>query len=396
MNDLALQVLLALSAPRLAHALAMPPMVVDLRSDTVTTPTASMRSAMANAEVGDDVFGDDPTVKALERRVALLFGKEEALFVPSGTQGNLISILAHCWTRGSEFVVGDQAHLHIFEQGGAAQFGGAHPRALPTQPDGTIGDATAMAAAIRPSDQHFPVTAAIALENTHNLCGGKVLRTAYVEEVAATARAAGVAVHMDGARIWHAAAALGETLAEVAAPVDSLSVCLSKGVGAPAGSLVLGSSELMLRARRLRKGLGGTMRQTGVLAAAGLVAIDEVLPSLADDHARAARLASGLVALGFTLEPPQTNLLYFSLTPGQTHAFTAAQLVGACAAEGVRFLVVPGADPNRMRMVTHHQVSDEGVQRALDVIERACADPDWVNSGAKAGSLSGVSYAGSE
>lgn len=138
--------------------------------------------AAQNAEVGDDVFGDDPTVKALERRVALLFGKEEALFVPSGTQGNLISILAHCWTRGSEFVVGDQAHLHIFEQGGAAQFGGAHPRALPTQPDGTIGDATAMAAAIRPSDQHFPVTAAIALENTHNLCGGKVKATARVAE----------------------------------------------------------------------------------------------------------------------------------------------------------------------------------------------------------------------
>ena len=265
--------------------------MADFRSDTVTQPTPGMLNAMVSARVGDDVFGDDPTVKALERRVATLFDKEEALFVPSGTQGNLISILAHCWERGAEYVVGDQAHLHVFEQGGASQFGGAHPRVLPTRPDGTIGDAASVAAAFRPDDQHFPVTAALALENTHNLCGGKVLPTQYVADVAAAAHERGVAVHMDGARIWHAAAAQGQSLAEVAAPADSLSVCLSKAVGAPAGSLVVGSGELMRRARRLRKGLGGTMRQTGVLAAAGLVALDEVLPSLAEDHTRAVRHA---------------------------------------------------------------------------------------------------------
>jgi threonine aldolase len=204
------------------------------------------------------VFGDDPTVKALESRVAALFDKEAACFVPTGTQGNLISLMAHCWERGSEYIVGDQAHVYIFEQGGAAQFGGAHPRALVTSSDGTIGDAATCAAAIRTSDQHFPITRVLALENTHNLCGGKVLTTEYVSSVADAMHERGVALHLDAARVWHAATHQGESLQTVGAPADTLSVCLSKALGAPAGSLMVGSGELVARGRRLRKGLGGT------------------------------------------------------------------------------------------------------------------------------------------
>ena len=375
-----------------AAAMSVEP-VVDLRSDTVTTPTPSMRKAMAAAEVGDDVFGDDPTVHAVERRIASMFEKEGALFVPTGTMGNLIAIMAHTWERGSEYVVGDAAHVYIFEQGGAAQFGGAHPRALATQPDGTIGDAATVCAAIRTSDQHFPITRCVALENTHNLMGGKVLPMDYTTSISEAVHDRGVAMHLDGARVWHAAEKLGVSLAEAAQPFDSLSVCMSKALGGPAGSLVVGDAELIARARRLRKGLGGTMRQTGVLAAAALVALDEILPTLGTDREHAATLASGLAALNFAVEPPDTNLLYFSLSPGASHAFTASQLVGACAREGIRFLVVPGSDPNRMRMVCHHQVDAAGVQRTLDVIGKACADPEWVTAG-DAGAVAGASYAG--
>ena len=358
-------------------ALHTPP-IVDLRSDTVTTPTPSMRKAMAAAEVGDDVFGDDPTVHALESRVASLFNKEAAVFVPTGTMSNLAGIMAHTWERGSEYIIGDEAHVYIFEQGGCAQFGGAHPRALPTAADGTIGSAENIRAAIRTSNEHFPITKCVTLENTHNLRGGKVLPMDYVQAVGDVAKEHDIALHLDGARVWHAAASLGLSLEEVGAPCDSLSVCLSKALGAPAGSVLVGSGDLITKARRLRKGLGGTMRQTGVLAAAGLVALDEILPNLADDHANAQALADGLGALGFEVEPPQTNLLYFSLTPGESHAFTAAALVKACDHEGLRFLVVPGSNPNRMRMVCHHQVTGEGVERALEVIGKACAEPDWV------------------
>jgi len=379
----------------LALALTTPP-TVDLRSDTVTKPTPAMRKAMASADVGDDVFGDDMTVKLLESRLATEFGKEAGLFVPSGTQGNLISLMAHTWERGSEYIVGDEAHIYIFEQGGAAQFGGAHPRALPTRDDGTIGDAAAIRAAMRPSDQHFTVTKCVTLENTHNLRGGKVLPMEYVSTIAKVAQEHGAALHLDGARIWHAAAHLGLSLDTVGGPADSLSVCLSKGLGAPAGSVVLGSAEMIAKARRLRKGLGGTMRQTGVLAAAGLNALDDILPRLADDHINTQALASGLGELGFEVEAPQTNLLYFSLTPGESHAFTAAQLVAKLATAGVRFLVVPGSDPNRMRMVCHHQVTAEGVAYTLAMLRKACAEPDWVTAAVDDIGKAQTSYAGGE
>ena len=357
------------TATRTIARLAAAEPVVDLRSDTVTQPTAAMRAAMGAAVCGDDVFGDDPTVAKLEARVGDLLGKEAAVFVPTGTMGNLVSILAHCWERGSEYVVGDCAHVHIFEQGGASQFGGAHARAVPTAADGTIGDAAAVRALVRVDDQHFPATKVVALEDTHNLRGGAALPAGYGAEVAAAVRDLGVAAHLDGARVWHAAAHRNEALAETAAPYDSLSVCLSKALGAPAGSVVAGSGDFVARCRRLRKGLGGTMRQTGVLAAAGLVALDEVLPKLSEDAARATALAAGLGALGFDVEAPQTNLLYFGLDEAR-FGFSARALVEHCADRGVRFLVVPGS--TRMRMVCHHQITADGAERALAVIKAAC------------------------
>ena len=375
----------ALAASALGIALTP---VVDLRSDTVTTPTASMNKAMAQAKVGDAVFGDDPTEAALEDRVAKLFGKEAALFVPTGTQGNLICLMAHCWERGSEYVVGDRAHIYLYEQGGGSQIGGAHPRVLPTADDGTF-DISALRRAIRGDDQHFPVTRLVTLENTHNMCGGVVLPTEYVSAVGTVAREeAAAALHLDGARIWHAAAALGESLETVAAPADSLSVCLSKGLGAPAGSVIVGSAELVGRGRRLRKALGGTMRQTGVLCAAGLVGLDEVLPNLGNDHAHAQALASGLGALGLDVEPVATNLVFFSVDETRL-GIGAAAIVAAAAAEGVRFLCIGG---QRMRMVTHHQVSFEGVERALDVLNEILAQPD--RYGGEALRTGAESYAG--
>jgi len=362
--------------------------IVDMRSDTVTKPTSSMSAAMASAEVGDAVFGDDPTEARLEAKVAKMFGKEAALFVPTGTQGNLICCMAHCWERGSEFVVGNRAHIYLYEQGGAAQIGGIHPRALATADDGTFASLDELRGAIRPDDHHFPVTSLVTLENTHNMCGGTVLPTEYVASVGAIARdEAGAALHMDGARIWHAAESLGETLEQVAAPADSLSVCLSKAIGAPAGSVIVGSGELIKRGKRLRKALGGTMRQTGVLAAAGLVGLDEILPRLGEDHNNAQRLAGGLAAAGFEVEPVATNLVFFSAKP-ESMGIGASELVAAASAEGIRFLCIGG---QRMRMVTHHQVSAEGVERALEVIARLLAEPEAATS---SGAPVAASYAG--
>mmetsp|Transcript_67417 Transcript_67417/g.132187 ORF Transcript_67417/g.132187 Transcript_67417/m.132187 type:complete len:394 (+) Transcript_67417:63-1244(+) len=352
--------------------------IVDLRSDTVTTPNKEMRQVMSAAEVGDDVFGDDPTVKALERRIAGLFGKEEALFVPSGTMGNLISVMAHTWERGSEYIVGDRSHIYIYEQGGAAQFGGAHPRALATSSDGTLslGD---IHAAVRSEDQHFPRTTLLTLENTHNMCGGVAVPTHYMRQARGIASDCGLKVHLDGARIWNAAAALGQTLEEVGEHADSLSVCLSKAIGAPAGSLVVGDAKFIARARRLRKGLGGTMRQSGILAAAGLYALDAHLPNLESDHRRARTLAASLAALpGVSVERTDTNLLFFSVDPHASGGLHADDLVNAAAEDGVRFLKISG---ERMRMVLHHQVDDTGVERAVASLTRAIADPERTKAG---------------
>jgi threonine aldolase len=339
---------------------------IDLRSDTVTLPTAAMRRAMAEAQVGDDVFGEDPTVVALEALAAEITGKAAALFVPSGTMANLISLLAHC-RRGDEVILGDQAHIFYYEQGGSAQVGGIHPRTVPNRPDGTL-DLDAVAHAIRPDDVHFPRTRLIALENTHNRCHGTPLPPAYLQAVAELAAARGLRIHMDGARIFNAAATLGVSVRELAADVDSLSFCLSKGLAAPVGSLVCADADFIARARRQRKVLGGGMRQAGVLAAAGIVALEEMPARLADDHANARRLAEGLAGLpGIRLDPGRvrTNIVYVDFRPGTP---PAADIAARLDRHGVRVLAT---GPDQIRAVTHHGIREADIGRALQVFKTA-------------------------
>jgi threonine aldolase len=334
--------------------------------------------------------GDDPTVLALERRVADLFGKEAGLFVPSGTMGNLCSVLAHTWERGAEYIVGDRAHIYVYEQGGAAQFGGAHPRVLPTRDDGTLA-LDVVRNSVRAHDQHFPRTQLLCLENTHNMCGGRVVPTSYMRDAKALCTDAGIPLHLDGARIWNAAAALGEPLSSVGAPADSLSVCLSKALGAPAGSVVVGGGAFVAKARRLRKGLGGGMRQAGLLAAAGLYALDAHLPHLAHDHARAAQFAEALSQRGsvFAVEPAETNLVFFSIVDPAVAGLDADGLVACLAADGVKVLKISG---QRMRAAFHHQVDDEGLARALASVARILADPAKAVAAARAACQGAQTY----
>jgi threonine aldolase len=340
---------------------------IDLRSDTVTHPTPAMREAMARAEVGDDVFGEDPTVNRLEAMAAEKMGKEAALFVPSGTMGNLASILAQCG-RGDEIILGDKAHTFLYEAGGVAALGGIHPHPIANQPDGTLefGD---IEGAVRADDLHFPITRLICLENTHNRCGGSALSPDYSRRVGEIARAHGLRLHLDGARIFNAAAAHRVPAHDLAEPADSVTFCLSKGLCAPAGSLICGDGEFVQRARRVRKQLGGGMRQVGVLAAAGIVALDVMVDRLADDHARARRLADGLKKIpGVLLDPdtPRTNMVYFSLS--DEAPLDGAGLSARVQAQGIR--IKPSGE-RHFRLVTHYWIDDEGVDRALSAIREA-------------------------
>ena len=302
---------------------------IDLRSDTVTQPTPAMRAAMAAAAVGDDVFGNDPTVNALQERIAALLGKEAALFVASGTQSNLIAIMSHCG-RGDEYLVGQGAHCYRYEAGGAAVLGSVQPQPIEHQPDGSL-----------------------ALENT---LGGKVMPMAYLADATALARRRGLATHLDGARLFNAAVKLGVAPRSVAAPFDSVSVCFSKGLGAPVGSALVGSRALIAAAQRWRKMLGGGMRQAGVVAAAALHALDHHVERLADDHALAARLAEGLAGLpGVVVEPAQTNMVFAELEPRHV-----AGLAGHLAARGIDALVYP-----RLRLVTHLDVDGAEIDIAV-------------------------------
>ncbi len=333
---------------------------VDLRSDTLTQPTPAMRQAMAEAEVGDDVFGEDPTVNRLEALAAERMGKEAALYVPTGTMANLVALLTHC-QRGDEVILGDQAHTFLYEQGGAAALGGIHPRPLPNLPDGTI-DPQAIAAAVRSDDVHFPISRLVCLENTHNRCGGTVLSPEYMQRVRSVADRFGLAVHLDGARIFNAAVALGLPATALAAHADSVAFCFSKGLAAPAGSVLCGTESFIRRARRARKVVGGGMRQAGVLAATAIVALETMVDRLAEDHAHARRLAAGLAELpGITLDPTtvQTNIVIFALNHRR---WTAAQLVARLGERGVRILAI---DSRRLRAVTHYQVTGADIDRAL-------------------------------
>ncbi len=288
--------------------------MIDLRSDTVTHPTPAMREAMARAEVGDDVYREDPTVNRLETMAANLLGKEAALFVPSGTMGNLIGVLGHC-QRGDEVIMGHLGHTFLFEGGGISALGGVFVHTLPNQPDGTL-RLDDILAAIRPPDVHHPITRLVVLENTHNRCGGVPLSATYTQQVGEAVRARGLALHLDGARIFNAAVALGVTAKALAEPADTVTFCLSKGLCAPVGSVLCGPRDFIERARRIRKQLGGGMRQAGILAAAGIVALETMIDRLAEDHRRARMLAEGLVRLPGIRLPmgmPATNMVFISL-----------------------------------------------------------------------------------
>lgn len=325
--------------------------VVDLRSDTVTKPTPAMLAAIAAAQVGDDVFGDDPTVNALQERVAALLGKEAALFMPSGTQSNLCALLAHCG-RGDEYIVGQLAHTYRYEGGGAAVLGSIQPQPLTNQPDGTI-RLEDIAAAIKPDDPHFARTRLLALENTWS---GNVLSTQYTNAACELAHARGLATHLDGARLFNAAVASGRSVADLARPFDSVSLCFSKGLGAPIGSMLVGSRELIVRAHRVRKMVGGGLRQVGLLAAAADHALTHHVDRLADDHALAKRLAEGLAALpGVTVTPPQTNIVFAQISDGRTPA-----LLEHLKSRGVLATGLIG-----LRFVTHLDVDTPGVDHAI-------------------------------
>lgn len=325
-------------------------MRVNLRSDTVTRPSAAMRAAMAAAEVGDDVFGDDPTVNALQARTAALFGSEAGLFFPSGTQSNLAAIMAHC-QRGDEYLVGQVAHTYRNEGGGAAVLGSVQPQPITNRPDGSM-DLAEVEAAIKPDDPHYARTRLLALENT---IGGKVLPQRWVTDALALAKRRGLATHLDGARIFNASVSLGRPVDDLCRGFDSVSVCLSKGLGAPVGSVLLGSRELIARANRARKMLGGGMRQAGIVAAAGLYALEHNVERLADDHANAARLGQLLGEIPqLAVDPVQTNMVFVAIPADRCKAL-AAHL----ASNGVDASVAP-----RTRLCTHLDVDKAGVERA--------------------------------
>lgn len=333
---------------------------IDLRSDTVTQPTEAMRIAMAKADVGDDVYGEDPTVNKLQELAAGMLGKEAGLFVPSGTMGNLIAILAHCG-RGDEVILGNMAHTFLYEAGGVSALGGVHSCQLPNQPDGTIRFED-IQAAIRPDDAHHPISRLIALENTHNRCGGVVLTAEYTRAVGELARQNGLRLHMDGARIFNAAVAAGIPARDMVDVVDSVTFCLSKALCAPVGSVLCGSQEFIGKAHRIRKQLGGGMRQAGILAAAGIVALESMIDRLAEDHARAKKLAKELSAIpGLVLEPgtPYTNMIFAGLA--QDVPLSTRQVVEKLAEKGVK---IGAAGRGRFRMVTHYWIDDAAVEEA--------------------------------
>jgi threonine aldolase len=333
--------------------------LIDLRSDTVTQPSQAMRAAMAAADVGDDVYGDDPTVNRLQDIMAERFGFEASLFFPTGTQSNLAALMAHCG-RGDEYLVGQDAHTYKYEQGGAAVLASIQPQPLEHEPHGGIA-LERIAAAIKPDDIHFARTRLLALENT---IGGRVLPPAYQREVTDFAHARGLRTHLDGARIFNAIVKLGVPERAAVSGFDSVSVCLSKGLGAPAGSVLLGAREFIGAARRWRKALGGGMRQAGILAAAGLYALDHHVARLAEDHANAAVLAAGIAELGLNVEPPQTNIVYVNI-PRQHVAPLAEHL----AARGIRVSMAA-----HLRLVTHLNLSRAAIDTTLEAFR---GYPGW-------------------
>lgn len=336
---------------------------IDLRSDTVTQPSEAMREAMYRADLGDDVYGEDPTVNRLETLAASMAGKEASLFVVSGTMGNLVSVLTHCG-RGDEVIMGNQAHTFVYEAGGVSALGGVHVHTVPNQTDGSLVP-THVEEAIRTENIHFPSTRLICLENTHNRCGGAVLTLEQMAAVRQIALKYGVAMHLDGARVFNAAVALGVPMAAIAAQVDSIQFCLSKGLAAPVGSIIAGTADFVARARRIRKMVGGGMRQAGVLAAAGIVALEQMVDRLAEDHANARRLALGLADIdGVAVDASsvQTNIVMFGFSD---RTVDLARVREGLATRGVR---INAMDATRFRAVTHYGITSEDIDVTLTAL----------------------------
>ena len=339
---------------------------VDLRSDTVTKPTPEMREAMAEAQVGDDVYRDDPTVNRLEELAADMLGKEAALFVPSGTMGNLTALLVHC-QRGHEVIVGNLSHIYLNEAGGMSALGGIQPCPIQNQSDGTL-VLDDILVSIRTEDVHHPITRLVCLENTQNICGGVPLTPAYTRQVGDLAHRNDLLLHIDGARIFNSAAAQNISVKELVEPADSVMFCLSKGLAAPLGSMLVGTKQFIARARHIRKMLGGGMRQVGIVAAAGLISLETMTKRLNDDHARARKLADGLrqvKGLAVDTNSPYTNMVYLNLSEGVS--VNAHQITQKMKDVGV---LVDPENARRFRLVTHYWIDDTAVEKTISAFQQ--------------------------
>ncbi len=340
---------------------------IDLRSDTVTKPTPEMREAMAEAEVGDDVYRDDPTVNRLEELAAEMLGKEAALFVPSGTMGNLLALLVHC-QRGDEVIVGNQSHIYLNEAGGMSALGGIQPCPIQNQPDGTLA-LDAILASIRTEDVHHPITRLVCLENTQNICGGVPLTAEYTRQVGELAHRSDLRFHVDGARIFNAAVAQNVPVKELVEPADSVMFCLSKGLVAPVGSMLVGTSRFIARARHIRKMLGGGMRQVGVLAAAGIISLEKMTKRLAEDHTRAKKMADDLRQVkGLVVDAgsPYTNMVYLNLA--EDLPVDARQVMEKMKKLGV---LIDAENARRFRLVTHYWIDDEAMEKTVSAFAKS-------------------------
>jgi len=348
--------------------------IIDLRSDTVTLPSDEMRKTIVSAKLGDDVFGEDSCVNKLEQKAALIMGKEGGLLVPSGTMGNLASILVHC-PRGSEIILGHKAHTFVYEAGGISAFGGVHSRQLTNQIDGTI-DINEIKSAIRMDNDHFPKTSAITLENTHNLCNGSPLSPDYIKDVAQIARDNDMKLHIDGARIFNAAVSLNINVRELVKDADSVTFCLSKGLAAPIGSVICGSEKFIYHARRIRKALGGGMRQAGIIASAGMYSLENMIDQIKEDHKNTRFLATEIneiEGLSIDIENIQSNILYFDIEKDAKRCEKLAQQTKNITAypfqitlDNIRFFE---SSPDRFRLVTHYGITRDDIKKTLGMLK---------------------------
>lgn len=353
-------------------------MVIDLRSDTVTLPTPAMREAMYRAEVGDDVYGEDPTVNRLQELAAERLGKEAALFVPTGTMGNTAAVLAHAG-RGQAVIVGDRSHIYNFEVGGASTLGGCPMHVVPTLENGMLDLQRVEVGISDGSDEHMAPTALLCIENTHNYCGGTVLNIEQVEALTSLAHARGIPVHMDGARVFNAAIALGVPVSQLVRTVDSVMFCLSKGLSAPVGSMIVGRRDFIQRAHRMRKVLGGGMRQAGVIAAAGIVALEQMVDRLAEDHEHCKMLAHGLAdfpQIDIDAERVVTNILIFSVRNSQQQPLTEAETMQFLAKAKDYGVLIGHIGEGKIRAVTHYGIDAGDIKKALAGIRRALIESE--------------------